>query len=142
MIIYGIKETMKLLLEGAIKRLIIFDNLDYNHVELKPINNKDGNDIVIRYLTSAEIEYKTTWVEKETGIEYAILSSDLLIDWLGDNYQEYQVELFFVTDRSPEGNQFVKGFAGIGGLLKYKVDMEDHFGYGDESDSDSDLEFI
>lgn len=27
------------------------------------------------------------------------------------------------TDRSQEGNQFVKGFGGIGGLLRYKVDF-------------------
>jgi peptide chain release factor subunit 1 len=28
-----------------------------------------------------------------------------------------------VTNRSQEGAQFVKGFGGIGGLLRYKVDF-------------------
>ena len=29
-----------------------------------------------------------------------------------------------MTDRSTEGNQFVKGFGGIGGFLKYKIDTD------------------
>jgi peptide chain release factor subunit 1 len=31
--------------------------------------------------------------------------------------------LEFVTDRSQEGSQFCKGFGGIGGLLRWKVDF-------------------
>lgn len=31
--------------------------------------------------------------------------------------------MFLHLDRSQEGNQFVKGFGGIGGLLRYKVDF-------------------
>ena len=29
----------------------------------------------------------------------------------------------FVTDRSQEGSQFCRGFGGIGGLLRYAVDL-------------------
>lgn len=29
----------------------------------------------------------------------------------------------FITDRSQEGSQFCKGFGGIGGLLRWKVDF-------------------
>ena len=29
----------------------------------------------------------------------------------------------FVTDKSPEGNQFVKGFGGIAGFLRYKHEI-------------------
>jgi len=31
--------------------------------------------------------------------------------------------LQFVTDRSQEGMQFVRGFGGIGGLLRYKLEF-------------------
>jgi peptide chain release factor subunit 1 len=31
--------------------------------------------------------------------------------------------LAITTDRSQEGNQFVKGFGGISGMLRYKVDF-------------------
>ena len=30
----------------------------------------------------------------------------------------------FITDRSQEGSQFVRGFGGIGGMLRYKVDFQ------------------
>lgn len=29
-----------------------------------------------------------------------------------------------VTDKSQEGSQFVKGFGGIGGILRYRVDFQ------------------
>jgi peptide chain release factor subunit 1 len=44
--------------------------------------------------------------------------------------------LEFVTNRSQEGSQFVKGFGGIGGILRYKLDF-DAIGYdSDEFFSD------
>ena len=44
-----------------------------------------------------------------------------------------------MTDRSTEGNQFVKGFGGIGGLLRYKVAFEDMAVYEDDEDEVSSL---
>jgi peptide chain release factor subunit 1 len=29
-----------------------------------------------------------------------------------------------VTDKSPEGTQFLKGFSGLGGFLRYKIEFE------------------
>ena len=141
-IVYGIKETMKMYFEGCIKRMIIYDQLEYNHVELKPIKSQDGNEVIVEYLLTKDVEYKNTWTNPKTKVEYAIQNTELLIDWLGDNYTEYGVDLYFVTDRSPEGNQFVKGFSGIGALLKYKVEIVDNYDYDDESDSDSEDDFI
>ena len=65
-----------------------------------------------------------------------------LLEWLADKYKEFGANLEFVTDRSQEGAQFVKGFGGIGGILRYKVDFthlasldedEDEF-YSDDDD--------
>lgn len=41
--------------------------------------------------------------------------------------------LEIVTDRSQEGSQFVKGFGGVGGMLRYRVDFQ-----GMEGDEDFD----
>lgn len=30
-----------------------------------------------------------------------------------------------MTDNSPEGTQFLKGFSGLGGFLRYKIMIED-----------------
>ena len=29
-----------------------------------------------------------------------------------------------MTDKSQEGSQFVRGFGGVGGILRYKVDLQ------------------
>ncbi|GKT21240.1 Peptide chain release factor eRF1/aRF1 like protein, partial [Aduncisulcus paluster] len=50
-------------------------------------------------------------------------------------------KLEFVSDKSQEGAQFVRGFGGIGGLLRWAVDMMEFEAVGDEpSFDDSDLD--
>lgn len=63
-----------------------------------------------------------------------------LLEWLAENYQRFGCVMEFVTDRSQEGSQFCKGFGGIGGLLRYAVDMNEFEvpdkDYGDMWDED------
>jgi peptide chain release factor subunit 1 len=47
----------------------------------------------------------------------------LLSEWLAEKYHTFGAALELVTNRSQEGAQFCKGFGGIGGLLRYKVDF-------------------
>jgi peptide chain release factor subunit 1 len=44
--------------------------------------------------------------------------------------------LEFVTDRSSEGTQFVKGFGGIGGILRWKVDFVEMSSYDEAANLD------
>jgi len=57
-----------------------------------------------------------------SGIEYEVLENITLTEWLLDFYKKYVTHLEIVTDKSSEGSQFVKGFGGIGGILRYRVD--------------------
>jgi peptide chain release factor subunit 1 len=72
-----------------------------------------------------------------------VVSEDSLAEWLCLNYQNYGAQVEFITDKSQEGYQFVKGFGGIGGFLRYKVDMEELIGDvnagGEEFDPDTDF---
>lgn len=52
------------------------------------------------------------------------------------NYKSFGAKLEFVTDRSQEGYQFVKGFGGVGGILRYHVEFEDYDGLAAASDDD------
>lgn len=131
---FGATETIRCLKEGAVELLIVWDNLDLQYVELKPKKPSDGTEVVIKYLKLGEIEYKSTWTDKQTNIEYVILDYDPLVDWLSDNYQDFRTELFFITDKSPEGSQFAKGFSGIGGMLRYKMEVQDFYNYDIEND--------
>jgi len=47
-----------------------------------------------------------------------------LSDWLLVNYQHFGAKIELISDKTQEGFQFVKGFGGIGGTLRYKVDLE------------------
>ena len=40
-------------------------------------------------------------------------------EWIAENYDKFGATLVFVTDKSSEGFQFVKGFGGIGGFLRF-----------------------
>jgi peptide chain release factor subunit 1 len=57
-----------------------------------------------------------------------------LLEWFADKYKDFGANLEFVTNRSQEGAQFVKGFGGIGGLLRYKVDFLNLGSTGDDED--------
>ena len=71
---------------------------------------------------------------------------ETLVEWMANNYKAFGCNLEFVTDRSGEGTQFVKGFGGIGGILRWKVDFvelsnfEEAAALDDDSDEDKDDE--
>ncbi|AFN82966.1 peptide chain release factor subunit 1 [Encephalitozoon romaleae SJ-2008] len=77
----------------------------------------------------------------ETLIVYENLSDvrdeELFVDWIAENYKNFGCTLVFVSDKSAEGTQFIEGFGGIGGILRYRVDMEDQMD-GDYSSVDDD----
>lgn len=62
--------------------------------------------------------------DKETGQEMEVISRQSLLEWFAEKYKDFGAALEFVTNRSQEGAQFVKGFGGIGGLLRYRVDFD------------------
>ena len=46
-----------------------------------------------------------------------------MLEWLANEYKSFGCNLEFVTDRSEEGSQFVQGFGGMGGILRYQVNL-------------------
>ncbi len=46
-----------------------------------------------------------------------------MVEWLANHYKDFGAVVDFVTNKSQEGSQFVKGFGGIGGILRWKVDF-------------------
>jgi peptide chain release factor subunit 1 len=65
------------------------------------------------------------FIDKSTGTEMENSQEpQSLLEWFTEKYRDFGANLEFVTNRSQEGAQFVKGFGGIGGLLRYKVDFD------------------
>ena len=67
------------------------------------------------------------------GFPYS--AQELLCDTeLAEKYRDFGAQLEFVSDRSSEGNQFVRGFGGIGAILRYKLNFEQLADFDDEDE--------
>ncbi|PKY47752.1 peptide chain release factor eRF/aRF, subunit 1 [Rhizophagus irregularis] len=126
---FGVDDTLKGLELGAVETLIVWENLDTTRYVLK---NSAGSEVVV-HMTKEQEKDRALYTDKETGLEMEVVDRTPLLEWFADHYKDFGANLEFVTNRSQEGSQFVKGFGGIGGLLRYKVDF-DTLNYDSEED--------
>lgn len=117
---YGVEDTLKALELGAAETLIVYENLEYNRWVLKTSNNSE----VILHTNKAQEMDRGMFMDKDTGQEMEVVEQGAFLEWLAEKYKDFGANLEFVSDRSSEGNQFVKGFGGIGAMLRYKVNFE------------------
>jgi len=95
-----------------------------------------ASDEIIIHVNKEQEKERERFMDKSTGLEMEQASEpQSLLEWFAEKYKEFGANLEFVTNRSQEGAQFVKGFGGIGGLLRYKVDFQT-LGSVDEDDDD------
>jgi peptide chain release factor subunit 1 len=127
---YGVEETLKALELGAAEILIVYENLEVTRWLLKP---SEGAEIVL-YTTKAQETDRSLFMDKETGQEMEVVDQMPFLEWLAEKYRDFGATLEFVSDRSSEGNQFVKGFGGIGAILRYKVNFEQLAEVADEDE--------
>lgn len=118
---FGVEDTLKALEMGSVEILIAWENLDIVRYVLK---NHTTDEEKILHLTPEQEKDKTHFVDKETGVELELIESMPLLEWLANNYKTFGATLEIITDKSQEGSQFVKGFGGIGGILRYRVDFQ------------------
>ncbi|EEY20784.1 eukaryotic peptide chain release factor subunit 1 [Verticillium alfalfae VaMs.102] len=124
-------DTLKALDLGAVETLIVFENLEITRYVLK---DSEGAEIVIHTTKQQETGDRSQFMDKATGQEMDIVSQESFLEWVAEHYKDFGATLEFVSDRSTEGNQFVKGFGGIGGLLRYKVNFEQLADFDDDDD--------
>jgi len=118
---FGVDDTLKALEMGAVETLICWENLDIQRYVLR--NHGSGEEKIL-HLTSEQEKDKTHFTDKETGVELELEDNMPFLEWLANNYKQFGASLEIITDRSQEGSQFVRGFGGIGGMLRYKVDFQ------------------
>ena len=109
----------------------MFENLELTRWKLRDTN---GNEIVLHTTKQQEAGDRAAFMDKETGQEMEVLAQESFLEWIAEHYKEFGTNLEFVSDRSTEGNQFVKGFGGIGGILRYKVNFEQLAEVDDDDD--------
>lgn len=93
-----------------------------------------GLEESILYLTNEQC-HDSSYFKDSDGNALDITEKELFLEWLADNYKKYGMELGvesnrslgctleFITNKSQEGAQFCKGFGGIGGILRWKIDL-------------------
>ncbi|KAK1224550.1 translation termination factor eRF1 [Marasmius sp. AFHP31] len=128
---FGIEDTLKALELGAVETLVVWENLDITRYTLR---NAAGEEIIV-YANKEQEKDREKFIDKSTGLEMEQADDPQpLLEWFAEKYKEFGANLEFVTNRSQEGAQFVKGFGGIGGLLRYKVDFSNLTSIDEEED--------
>jgi len=117
---FGVKDTLTCLEMGAIETLIVYENLDVFRYTLQ---NASTGETVIKHLTEVQAKDDKHFHEEGTGVELETKEKVLLVEWIAGEYKKFGCVLEFVTNKSQEGSQFCRGFGGIGGLLRYQIDL-------------------
>mmetsp|Transcript_24405 Transcript_24405/g.44118 ORF Transcript_24405/g.44118 Transcript_24405/m.44118 type:complete len:455 (-) Transcript_24405:1287-2651(-) len=116
---FGTGDTLKCLEMGAVEKLIVWEELDT--LRLVGRNPNTGDEFV-HFVTPKQAEDRKHYVDPESGAALEV-ETQQVIEWFAEGYKKFGCSLEFITNKSPEGSQFVKGFGGIGGLLRYPVDL-------------------
>lgn len=141
---FMVQDTLKALEMSSVETLIVWENLTINRFIVK--NTATGEEKVL-HLSPEQEQNDAHFHDPVTGVQLEVVERITLVEWLANNYRSFGAALEFVTDRSQEGSQFCKGFGGIGGLLRWKVDfveleMASELEAGGSGDDDFDDSFI
>ncbi|KAI8334425.1 eukaryotic peptide chain release factor subunit 1 [Chlamydoabsidia padenii] len=135
---FGVEDTLKALELGAVESLIVWENLDINRYVLRDVT---GAETVI-HPTKQEEKDKSFMADKSPdappNTDMEVVEVKPLLEWFADRYKDFGATLEFISNRSQEGNQFCRGFGGIGGILRYRVNFEQLAYDSDEFFSDDD----
>ena len=142
MIVFGVADVMKAVEMSAVEKVLLYEEIPHVRYVIK---NPVKGDTKTWYLTEAQENDPKYFKDPESGIDLEVVQSEPLCDWLCVHYGSYGCKIELITDKTQEGFQFVKGFGGIGGLLRYKIDideiMDNNIDLGGE-DFDADEDFI
>ena len=111
---YGEKEVMKALEMGQVETLLVSEenewivykikNLQTNQIEI--FIDKKGNFRLSTYRNNVSME---------------LLEEIDYLDYMAEKAEETSTNLEIVSNETPEGDQFLNGFGGIGAILRYKL---------------------
>lgn len=140
MIVFGVDESIQALEAGALETVMLYEDIEVMRYEIK---NPFKDETKVHYLNKVQQKDPKYFKDAETGSDLEVVKTELLSEWLCFNYEKFGARLEFITDKSQEGYQFCNGFGGIGGFLRYKLNMDDIMkGAGNDDDFDPDEDFI
>jgi peptide chain release factor subunit 1 len=117
---FMVQDTLQALEMSSVETIIVWENLTVNRLTVK---NTATSEESVLHLSPEQEANESHFHDSVTGVVLEIIERMTLVEWLANNYKSFGANLEFITDRSQEGSQFCKGFGGIGGLLRWKVDF-------------------
>jgi len=137
--VFGVAETLTVLEMGAVETLIVWEDLATQRYTLRDTSG----GIHEKNMTEEQAKDPKHFVNKEDGTNMEIIDQIPLIEWLAENYRKFGCQLEFVTNKSENGSQFCRGFGGIGGILRYQVNLAELEEPEDwESDGEADKDSV
>lgn len=153
--VYGARDTMMAIEMGAVETLIVWENLPLVRYVL--FDKETGAKTVVCTEHGVLPKEATGGInapahngEKEKAPEEALANADVsikkldilesapLVEYFVENYEALGVKLELVQNATSEGNQFCKGFGGLGALLRFKFSMPVEIDGEEFVDSDED----
>jgi len=135
---FGIRDALYSLEGSAVHTLILYENLDMDRYEV----TSEGVTKVL-YYTKEQASVPGAFKDPSTQKDYEVQEKVQVVEWMAENYKKYGCSLSFVTDRSQEGAQFVRGFGGVGCLLRWPLDLTGvEVGEEAPQDNDEDYDFL
>ncbi|MCO5561908.1 hypothetical protein L7F22_015533 [Adiantum nelumboides] len=128
--VFGVDDTFKALEMGAVEILIVWENLDVNRYVLK---NAVTGEVSIKHLNKDQQTDLSNFKDSATNADLEVEDKTSLLEWFANEYKKFGCTLEFVTNKSQEGSQFCRGFGGIGGILRYQLDMRTFDDLSDEA---------
>ncbi|XP_028780144.1 eukaryotic peptide chain release factor subunit 1-3 isoform X2 [Neltuma alba] len=100
------------------------------------ISQDTGNtgETVVKHLNKDQEADETNFRDSATSAELETQDKMPLLEWFANEYRRYGCSLEFVTNKSQEGSQFCRGFGGIGGILRYQLDLRSFDEFSDDGE--------
>ena len=85
--------------------MIVWEALDIARFVLKMPNGEEK----VLHLSPEEQKNQSHFKDQTTGADLEVIEKLSLLEWFANNYKKFGCVLEFVTNKSQEGSQFVKG---------------------------------
>ena len=123
---FGAKETVSALEAGAVEKLLLFKDCPL----FRFVEKSTNDDEIVSFKTLEEFE---------GTVGYTLTKKEELDDYFRENLNGSTLHI--ITGKTIEGNQFVRGFGGIGAILRYPYEFN-IYQSNDYNSSSDDEDFL
>lgn len=131
-VVFGVNHTIYALENSAMEKLLVWEDLPIKRFKVCNQKTKEESYVYLTHENQIEAHF-----QKNNHLE--ILDEQLLLDYLIEECKKHNTPIEIISNHTSEGKQFCQGFGGIGGFLRFSIDLD---GIEEIEDSDDLAEFI